>query len=265
MVYTLPVAHNGPYYDILYQDRDYPQEVDYLLKLVNEEGLQIKRLLEFGSGTGNHGIILANRGFHVTGLERSAAMFERANGKLTGLLSLPPGSSLQFVLGDAKEFRLEQSFDAVFSLFHVVSYQTTDLDLAGFFANAWRHLSVGGVFVFDVWHGPAVLEQRPSSRFKRVVSGDFEVSRQAVPELIPDSKVVKIDYTLDVKNLSSGKVERTTERHVMRYFFVDEIDDLARRSGFEVVLSEEWLTGARPSGGSWGVCYVLKKLKGGAH
>ena len=57
--------------------------------------------------------------------------------------------------------RLAGTFDAVIALFHVVSYQTTEHDLRATFATAARHLNPGGVLLFDVWHGPAVLAQQP--------------------------------------------------------------------------------------------------------
>lgn len=65
------------YYDLLYRDKDYAAEADYVAQLLRTYG-NAGDLLEFGSGTGRHGRLLSQRGYRVTGVERSAAMIARA-------------------------------------------------------------------------------------------------------------------------------------------------------------------------------------------
>ena len=40
------------YYDLLYSDKDYAGEVDYIIKLIKENSNEAKTLLDMGSGTG---------------------------------------------------------------------------------------------------------------------------------------------------------------------------------------------------------------------
>jgi SAM-dependent methyltransferase len=80
---------------------------------------------------------------------------------------------------------LVRQFDAVVALFHVISYQT---DFAVALDTAARHLKTGGLFLFDVWHGPAVLFQRPSAREKIAIDGSRRVVRKATPELRAQDK-----------------------------------------------------------------------------
>jgi len=42
------------YYDLLYRDKDYAAEVDYVLHTLHEAAPQIKAVLELGCGTGRH-------------------------------------------------------------------------------------------------------------------------------------------------------------------------------------------------------------------
>ena len=58
-------------------------------------------LLEFGSGTGCHGRLLAVRGYRVTGIERSAAMVAQA--------AASDGFTCQ--QGDIRAVRLGRTFD----------------------------------------------------------------------------------------------------------------------------------------------------------
>ena len=53
--------------------------------------------------------------------------------------------------GDIKTY-LEKKFNAVISIFHVVSYQTSNNDVFDLLNNASRHLNKGGLFLFDVWY-----------------------------------------------------------------------------------------------------------------
>ena len=134
------------YYDLLYRDKDYDAETNYITELLERFGVSGKRILEFGSGTGKHGRLLAAHGYEVTGIERSAEMVAQAD--------VVPGFSCQ--QGDICTVQLGQTYDAVLSLFHVVSYQTTNDAVQAVFARAAEHLEAGGLFVFDVWYSPAV-------------------------------------------------------------------------------------------------------------
>ena len=55
------------YYDLLYQDKDYQAESDYVMNLLNTHQPETKKILEFGSGSGIHGRILGNAGYQVSG------------------------------------------------------------------------------------------------------------------------------------------------------------------------------------------------------
>ena len=177
------------YYDLLYRDKDYDAEADYVARTLRSADPTARKLLEFGSGTGRHGRLLARRGFDVFGVERSESMVAAARGA-PPLPSQSGGGSFDCVKGDIKTIELDCVFDSVVSLFHVVSYQTRNSDLLDTFANAARYLNSGGVFFFDVWHGPAVLNERPSVRVKRVEDENTHLTRIAEPELDVNAGVV---------------------------------------------------------------------------
>ena len=59
------------YYDLLYRDKDYAAEAAYVARTLRNAIPSARELLEFGSGTGRHGRLLALRGFSVVGVERS--------------------------------------------------------------------------------------------------------------------------------------------------------------------------------------------------
>ena len=51
------------YYDLLYRDKDYAAEAEYVARLIRSTLPEARRILELGSGTGRHGCLLAAMGF----------------------------------------------------------------------------------------------------------------------------------------------------------------------------------------------------------
>jgi len=237
------------YYDLLYRDKDYKAEVDYIDALLRSYNVSGKGLLEFGSGTGKHGKLLAELGYDVTGIERSTEMVEQAKSS--------SGFSCQ--QGDICSVQLGRTFDAVLSLFHVVSYLTTNHSVQSVFSRASEHLKPGGLFLFDIWYSPAVLTMKPEVRVKRISDDSVEITRIAEPQMHPNTNCVDVNYNVFVRDLKSGDVEIITETHPMRHFSLPELDLLAQISGFERLGAEEFMTGNNPSEKTWGVCLVLKK------
>ena len=59
------------YYDLLYREKDYPGEVDYVDALIKKYAVNDARtILDLGCGTGGHAILLARKGYRVTGVDR---------------------------------------------------------------------------------------------------------------------------------------------------------------------------------------------------
>jgi SAM-dependent methyltransferase len=246
------------YYDLLYRDKDYAEETKYVAQIIRSAEPKAGTILELGSGTGRHGRLLAAMGFKVHGIERSPDMVVMAN-LSPASLSSKAGGSFTYEVGDARSVNLGRTFDAVVALFHVISYQTTNEDLQAVFRVAAQHLAPGGVFLFDVWHGPAVLTERPKERVKNVANDCFEVSRTARPELDSKRNTVRVTYEMECRDRQSGDVVRFSEEHLMRYLFPAEIDLLARCCGMRVLTTEEFLTGRPPSPSSWSVAYLLQR------
>jgi SAM-dependent methyltransferase len=252
----------GRYYDVLYADKDYAAEGRYVVTLLEKYVDTPRTILEFGSGTGRHGRVLARHGYHVTGIERSQEMIQRAAEAPDELGDL--SGSFRCVQGDIRSTSVRATFDAVISLFHVVSYQTESEDVAAVFKNAARHLKSGGLFLFDVWYAPAVLTLQPAVRVRRVEDERFHVTRTAEPVLLADRNCVQVNYTLFVRDKQDETIRTLSETHLMRYFSTPEIEWLGQNAGLSVVAHEEWLTGRPPSTGTWGVCYVVRKRGAGS-
>jgi SAM-dependent methyltransferase len=246
------------YYDLLYRDKDYDAEAEYVARTVRSFVPNARSILEFGSGTGRHGRLLAEKGFDVYGIERSPEMVAVA--KAVVVPSTVGGAgTFTCEVGDLCTVKVGRIFDAVISLFHVISYQTSNDALQATFRVAAAHLAFRGLFLFDVWHGPAVLSERPTARVKDVADERHRVKRSARPHLDTNRSTVNVVYQIECTDLQSGETGEFCEEHLMRYLFPTEVGLLAQGSSLRCVGTEEFLTGKPPSTSTWGVTYMLQK------
>jgi len=253
---TLVFADYARYYDLLYRDKDYAAEAEYVAGLIRKFHPSARSILELGSGTGIHASLLAGKGFTVHGIERSPEMHARSQALAE---SMDVGHDrLTFTTGDIREVRLNKLFDAVIALFHVISYQTTNADVIAAFETARHHLNPCGVFIFDVWYGPAVLTERPSVKIKRMADDQTSITRLAEPVLHPNENQVDVHYHVFVRDFATNAVAELKETHTMRYFFKPEIERIATQTGFQCRHAEEWLTGKAIGCDTWGACIVLQ-------
>lgn len=250
-------ADYARYYDLLYRDKDYQAEAEFIHQLVRRYAPAATSILELGCGTGNHASLLVEKGYSLCGIDQSAAMLATAQQRLA---HLPPDQAqrLEFFEGDVRTIRVSRQFDVVISLFHVISYQTTNADLQAAFATAKTHLNPGGILIFDCWYGPAVLSDRPIVRVKRLEDDAIQVTRIAEPQMHPNQNLVDVNYQVFIKDKATGAVADLQETHHMRYLFQPEIERLFAEHRFKGLATGEWLTGNTPGFDTWGVYFVAQ-------
>ena len=219
-------------YDLFYRDKDYAAECDLIERLFQTYGDgPIRSVLDLGCGTGNHAIPLAQRGYEVAGVDRSESMLAHARGKAAGLSG---SSGVTFHQEDIRSVDLQRHFDAALMMFAVLGYQLENADVLFVLSAARRHLRPGGLLIFDVWYGPAVLRQRPSQRVKVIPTPQGKILRVASGELDVRRHVCTVHY--HVWQLERERlVAETEESHAMRYFFPQELDLFLECSGFAPV------------------------------
>lgn len=241
-------------YDQLYHDKDYAAECDLLERIFAHFGRDdVRRVLDLGCGTGNHALRLAGRGFDVVGVDRSPEMLDIARARAS--------SPVRFELGDVTSVRLGESFDAVLMMFAVLGYQVRTDDVVAGLRTARSHLTPGGLFVCDVWYGPAVLAQRPADRARvlelpsggqliRVASGELDVRHDAC----------LVRYRM--WSIEDGRVtSEVHEEHLMRYFFEPELEHLLAECGFELAQIGAFPDlDASPDDHTWNVAVVARAV-----
>jgi SAM-dependent methyltransferase len=241
------------YYDLFYAGKSNDHEAAFVDSLIKKYAPHAQYVLDVGCGTGRHAQSLVQRGYSVVGVDSSAQMIRIAKEKHADL------KGLELICGRAQDFKVSRKMDAAVSLFHVLSYQSTDDDLAAYMDNIRRHLKRNGVFICDFWYGPAVLSQRPSTRKVRFNMDGHAVVRKAVPQLRINENCVDVNYEISIHKDTRKSPYILKETHRMRYFFLPELKKLFSDHGFSVLNVFEWLSEKVPSEKSWGVGIVARK------
>jgi SAM-dependent methyltransferase len=246
------------YYDLMYQGKDYVGEVNYVLELLNKHQPNLNSILELGSGTGGHALILAEKGYQIDGVDLSFEMLKIANNRRQGL-SQDVASRVNFIEGDVRTVHTGKKYDAVISLFHVMSYQVSNEDINATFETAKTHLKPGGIFLFDCWYGPGVLSELPSTRIKRIEDEYTSVVRISEPSIFPHDNLVEVNYEFFIKNKKTLKQTNFKESHNMRYLFQPEIKLFLKSQALEYIECCREMNSSNLCLNSWSVYFVAKR------
>ena len=212
------------YYDLIYNDKDYKNEVTFIEDIF-ENTHKPKKILELGCGTGNYTQILLERGYEITGVDISENMLKIAKEKCT----------CNFIRGSIRDISINDRFDACIAMFAVMGYITENSDIVKVLNNVRRHLKPDGLFVFDVWNGLAVLRILPELRIKVVENDEVKILRIADPILRSFDHICEVNYKLLILNKENNAFNEIYEKHIVRFYFPQEIKHFLEATGFEVL------------------------------
>jgi SAM-dependent methyltransferase len=240
----------------LYASKDYRAEADYIAAMLRRYAPPPAGLLDVGSGTGRHALELARLGYSVTGIDASERMVTIARQRA---LEAPPEQRPAYAVADARSFRLDASFGAVTSLFHVVSYLTEPEHLLQAFSSVHAHLKPGGAFFFDYWHTSGVQADPPGRRERSFEHDGLLVKRQSTPVWSSQSPVIEVNFNIEVSG--RGHVDSFSETHVLRHYRPQELHDVLGQCGFELVGDFGWMKDTPPDERDWYACTLAMKAR----
>jgi SAM-dependent methyltransferase len=216
-------------YDSLYHNKDYEKECDFLEDLFKKYGKNIKTVLDLGCGTGGHALVLAKRGYEVVGIDRAENMLTAARSKAENA-----GLKIDFQQSSIQDLELNTTFDAVISMFAVISYQNENEALALSCKKAKKHLREGGVYIFDAWNGLAVMADPPTQMVKEVHNGNERIFRFTRPTIDVINHSVLVNFRV-IKLNGDKLISETEESHRMRFLYPQEIKYFLQVAGFSEI------------------------------
>ena len=243
------------YYNAFYQEKDYAAESSQLDTLLKRYGSNIKKIINYGCGTGKHDVALSKLGYRCAGIDMSPLMIDIARENIK-----KEKVEIDFVVADIREYEPAQKFDAVVSLFHVMSYQNSNDDILAAFRAARKALDKGGLFLFDVWYGPGVLSEQPVVSVKEIQTNQHKLIRIARPVMHDKTNVVDVCYEVLIIDKESNETKTINETHHMRYFFRPELEFYLKETDFELVDNLDCGTLDETGYDSWTSYFVARAI-----
>ncbi|MDD5307236.1 MAG: methyltransferase domain-containing protein [Deltaproteobacteria bacterium] len=90
-----------------YAGRDTRRETDFVEQMIGAPKDSL--ILDLACGPGRHAVAMAKRGYRVVGVDLSLPMLARA-----GDLAQEAGQKINFIQGDMRDLRFDQTFDAIY-------------------------------------------------------------------------------------------------------------------------------------------------------
>jgi len=189
-------------YSTVYKHRNNEEAeilISFILSKINLSG--DAKILDLGCGAGRHTLLLAKRGFQVTGIDQSAKLLSVAVDE-----AQKNGLHARFIKDDIRTVSFSEKFDVILNVFTSFGYFENDDDNFALFTNVEKHLSDEGVFVFDFLNAENV--KRNLIPFSEDEIGDIVVKQS---RKIEGNKVIK-----EIVLLQNG--ERKNYRESVRLY-----------------------------------------------
>jgi SAM-dependent methyltransferase len=132
----------APVYDAFTAHHDYELWLGNLLPKLEAHGLQGRRLLDVGCGTGKSFIPMLKRGWDVTACDISPLMLEKARSKV--------GRAANLSVADVRDLPLFGQFDLVWCLDDALNYLLSVEEFEDALASMARNLAPTGLITFDL-------------------------------------------------------------------------------------------------------------------
>lgn len=212
------------FYDLFGEKED----VDFYVKLAERyDG----KALELGVGTARLAVQLARRGVDTWGIDSSEHMLRAAERKAS---QLDPEirDRLHLLRADVRYFDLGTEFKLIYFPSGSFDHLLTREDQLKALRNVRRHLSPGGVYVFDVYLSPIredkgwFVQRRRLEDVGLVVRVGYHVTR-------PDDRLMTLDIWYELYE-EGRMLERYHEGSEVYLHDVDGIEGLLEEAGFEI-------------------------------
>ena len=239
------------YYDLIYKNKNYVQESNYIHKILKLHSSK-NNILEIGCGTGMHAICLSKYNYKIFGIDISDKMIKIANRKSYNK------KKLKFKTKDVLKLNFKNKFDTAISMFHVINYLTTKKQIIKAFKNINKSLKDNGLLLFDFWYAPAVRKNKLSKRAISFTTKNLDITKKVTPKIY-SKNTAKINIKISLRDKKNGKEKHFIENHKVRYFEINELKQILKLSGFNILNSYEWLKRNKPKAEAWSGLIVAKK------
>lgn len=238
------------YYDLLYKNKSYKRETNYIEKIINNYAGKKLKILELGCGSGGHAFELKKKGHHITAVDASKKMIEIANKKNVN-------NNITFIQEDLKKFISKKKFDVVILLFHVVNFLKQKKELKKLSINSHQNLKKNGIIIFDFINLNGVIADKPKKKIKVIKHKELTIMRKTKPFFIKNKKLFNVEFEMII-NKKNKLIDKFFETHNLKLHPLDEILEIFK-SKFSFINVFKWMKFNKISNKDWFGLYIFKK------
>lgn len=223
------VVKTARYYDRIYSFKDYKDEVEKILSIIERElHTDGRRLLDVACGTGLH-LEHLRAHFDAEGLDISPELLEIAGGR-------NPGMTLH--QADMRTFQLDAQYDVITCLFSSIGYMTTVDEVHRAVARMADHLVPGGLLIVEPWLTP---EMWKSNTVHALFTDDPELKIARINTSLTEGRV----SIFDLHHLigTPEGTQHVVEHHELGLYTVDEMTEAFAAAGLDVRYDPDGLAG----------------------
>lgn len=239
-------------YDKFMDNVPYEEWTEYIISLLNKEGISEGIVLDLGCGTGNVTQLLAKAGYDMIGVDGSEDMLAIAMEKKRSLSNLE--HDILYLCQDMREFELYGTVAGIVSVCDCINYIIEPDDLLTVFRLVWNYLDYDGVFVFDL---------NSQYKYSQLLADNTFAENGEDASFIwenyydDESKINEYDLTLFIKE--GQQYTRYEEVHEQRSYSIEEISDMLKEAGLELLHVYDAFTENEPHDESERIYFVAKK------
>lgn len=225
MQLTPPYEKFAYAYDRMMKNVNYPRWARYLKSLFEKNDSKPRRILDIACGTGALTVLLATKGYEMTGVDRAAGMLHIAREKAEA-----HDVQVNFHQGDMRNFQLNQRFDVILCTYDSINYAITEDELSSVFQCASEHLEPDGLFIFDITTERNIVEHFHNKTFAENHEDYSYIWRN---NYFYHTKMCRTHLTFFIRD--GATFHRFEEIHQQKMFEVDTVKALLKAAGYKTL------------------------------
>lgn len=225
--FVAPYTSFAAAYDKMMENVDYVKWANYIDRLFSYYNYHPKRVLDIACGTGSTALLLAEKGYEMSGTDQAMEMLIGAREK-----AKKAGTNLHLWQQDMRDLAVTRPYEAILCLYDSINYITTEEDMVRVFERVSESLTSNGMFIFDVTTEYNIVKHFHRQTFTES-NDDFSYIWRNL--YVHKEKLCKTVLTFFLRE---GEGHRKYEElHVQKIYSVAQIKKMLNETGYRLLSS----------------------------
>ncbi len=181
-------------------------------------------------GTGSQVFYLASKGYQVLGSDFSPDLLKIARKK-----ARKEKHRIQFLDGDMRKIKVNDTFDAVITIFNAIGHLTKP-QFEQALKNIHRHLNNDGIYIFDIFNLDAMNEKIVAEltchRFQQIKDAQIHNVQSST---LDKKRGLLTSYNQCMIQQHANKPIMFNQHYAMQIYTIKELKEMLNRNGFKVI------------------------------